>query len=95
MQPTATVRVHGGSHFGDRAFRWLTLFMALSIFVLIVLIGFELTNGSKLSLQKFETACYRKLRSIFLDTKETNIIGVLQPSHVLPVGIILPFCGRE
>jgi phosphate transport system permease protein len=53
MQPTATVRVHGGSHFGDRAFRWLTLFMALSIFVLIALIGFELANGSKLSLQKF------------------------------------------
>jgi phosphate transport system permease protein len=53
MQPTVTVRTHGGSHFGDRAFRWLTLFMALSIFVLIALIGFELANGSKLALQKF------------------------------------------
>ena len=53
MQPTATVRMHGSSHFGDRAFRWLTLFMALSIFVLIALIGFELANGSKLSLHKF------------------------------------------
>ena len=53
MQPTATMRTHGGSHFGDRAFRWLTLLMALSIFVLIALIGFELANGSKLALQKF------------------------------------------
>ena len=46
-------KTFAGSHFGDRAFRWLTLFMALSIFVLIALIGFELANGSKLSLQKF------------------------------------------
>ncbi len=53
MQPTVTVRTHGGSHFGDRAFRWLTMFMALSIFVLIALIGFELANGSKLALHKF------------------------------------------
>jgi phosphate transport system permease protein len=53
IQPTATVRMRGGSHFGDRAFRWLTLCMALSIFVLIALIGLELANGSKLSLQKF------------------------------------------
>ena len=52
MQPTATMRTHGGSHFGDRAFRWLTLFMALSIFVLIALIGFELANGSKLALDR-------------------------------------------
>jgi phosphate transport system permease protein len=39
--------------FGDHAFKWLTLLMALSIFVLIALIGFELFNGSKLALQKF------------------------------------------
>ncbi len=49
----ATVRTRGGSHFGDRAFKWLTLFMALSIFVLVALIGFELANGSKLAVQKF------------------------------------------
>lgn len=42
-----------GHHFGDRAFRWLTLLMALSTFVLIALIGFELANGSKPALQKF------------------------------------------
>jgi phosphate transport system permease protein len=53
MLPTATVRTHGGSRFGDRAFQWLTLLMALSVFALIVLIGFELATGSKLALQKF------------------------------------------
>jgi phosphate transport system permease protein len=53
MLPTATVRTHGGSRFGDRAFQWLTLLMALSVFALIVLIGFELATGSRLALQKF------------------------------------------
>ena len=53
MQPTVTALTRGGSHFGDHAFRWLTLFMALSVFVLIALIGFELANGAKLSLHKF------------------------------------------
>ena len=41
------------AHFGDRAFKWLTLVMALSIVVLIGLIGFELFNGAKPSLHKF------------------------------------------
>ena len=38
---------------GDRAFKWLTLIMALSVFLLIALIGFELTKGSHLALRKF------------------------------------------
>src|SRR5213594_5176412 len=38
---------------GDRAFKWLTLLMALSVFALIVLIGIELWRGSHLALQKF------------------------------------------
>lgn len=42
-----------GGQFGDRVFKWLTMVMALSIFALIILIGFELFNGSKLSIQKF------------------------------------------
>ncbi|MGP8055622.1 MAG: phosphate ABC transporter permease subunit PstC [Limisphaerales bacterium] len=46
-------RTHGGPRFGDRAFEWLTLLMALSVFVLIVLIGYELAQGSRLALQKF------------------------------------------
>src|SRR5581483_3594486 len=39
--------------FGDRAFKWFTLSMAFSIFVLIVLIGWELMQGSKLSRHTF------------------------------------------
>jgi phosphate transport system permease protein len=50
---SATTAKFAGRQFGDRAFKWLTLLMALSIFVLIALIGFELFNGSKLALQKF------------------------------------------
>lgn len=40
-------------NFGDRIFKWLTLLMALSVFVLIALIGFELAKGSHLALKKF------------------------------------------
>jgi phosphate transport system permease protein len=43
----------GGSHLGDHAFKWLTLLMALVIFALIILIGYELAQGSRLALQKF------------------------------------------
>jgi phosphate transport system permease protein len=39
--------------FGDSAFKWLTLLMALTVFVLIGIIGYELAVGSRLSLQKF------------------------------------------
>ncbi len=41
------------TQFGDRAFKWLTLAMALTIFALVALIGYELFRGSHLSLQKF------------------------------------------
>jgi phosphate transport system permease protein len=40
-------------HFGDRAFKGLTLMMALSVFVLIVLIGFELAHGSSRTIRQF------------------------------------------
>jgi len=53
MPSTATVRAHGGSHFGDRAFHWLTLVMALAISALIILIGWELAQGSRLALHQF------------------------------------------
>jgi phosphate transport system permease protein len=42
---------HG--QFGDRAFKWLTLLMAFSVFVLIALIGYELFVGSKPAIHKF------------------------------------------
>jgi phosphate transport system permease protein len=48
-----TPGVKSTGQFGDRAFKWLTLVMALAVFALIALIGFELFKGSKLSLQKF------------------------------------------
>src|SRR5215831_21329157 len=38
---------------GDRQFKALTLGMALSVLLLIVLIGYELANGSNLALRKF------------------------------------------
>ena len=38
---------------GDQAFKWLTLLMALTVFVLIALIGYELAHGSHLALRKF------------------------------------------
>jgi len=44
---------NAGSQFGDSAFKWLTMVMALAVFGLIALIGFELFRGSHLSLQKF------------------------------------------
>ena len=41
------------SHVGDHLFKWLTLGMALSVFVLIALIGFQLMRGSSLALHRF------------------------------------------
>src|SRR5437016_12530866 len=49
----ATARPPGVRQLGDRVFKWLTLLMALSVFALIVLVGFELWRGSHLALQKF------------------------------------------
>jgi len=43
---------------GDRAFKWLTFLMALSVFLLIILIGYELAHGSRLTFAKF---CWRFL----------------------------------
>src|SRR5437588_4827565 len=42
-----------GFGLADRAFKVLTLLMALSVFALIILIGIELTKGSHLGLLKF------------------------------------------
>lgn len=44
------------SHASDRAFRWLALLAALSIFALVGLVGWELYTGSRLSIQKFGAA---------------------------------------
>jgi phosphate transport system permease protein len=62
---SATIRVSGfgflsdfgirtsGFAIADRAFKLLTLLMALSVFALIILIGIELAKGSHLALVKF------------------------------------------
>ncbi len=41
------------SRLGDKAFEWLTLAMALVVVVLIILIGWQLWQGSSLAIRKF------------------------------------------
>src|SRR5947208_15406 len=53
VRKPAAAEMMSGRHVGDRAFKWLTLLMALSVFTLIVLIGFELWSGSRQALHKF------------------------------------------
>jgi phosphate transport system permease protein len=52
-QATTTAKRATGGQLGDRAFKWLTLVMALAVFALIVLIGLELASGSRQALHKF------------------------------------------
>src|SRR5436190_21271558 len=51
--PTPTLLEAGRRAVGDRLFKWLTLLMALSVFALIILVGYELAHGSHLALRKF------------------------------------------
>jgi phosphate transport system permease protein len=53
INETATKQKRAETHFGDRAFKWLTLLMAFSIFVLIALIAYELARGSQPAIHKF------------------------------------------
>lgn len=53
IQTAAAARMKPPSRFGDKAFEWLTLGMALAVIVLVFLIGWELTRGSSLAIQKF------------------------------------------
>src|SRR5438477_12865615 len=39
------------SRFGDKAFEWLTLAMALAVVVLIILIGWQLCIGSSVAIK--------------------------------------------
>jgi phosphate transport system permease protein len=50
---SARERMAQPSRFGDRAFEWLTLAMASAVVVLVILIGWELWNGSSLAIKKF------------------------------------------
>lgn len=51
--PLSKARANAPGMAGDRLFKWLTLAMGLSVFVLIVLVGYELAHGSTLALKKF------------------------------------------
>ncbi len=53
MNPANRQPDRAKSQHGDSAFKWLTLAMALVIFVLIGLIGFELLRGAQVSMHKF------------------------------------------
>ena len=46
-------RMSPPSRLGDKAFEWLTLAMASAVVVLVILIGWELWNGSSLAIKKF------------------------------------------
>src|SRR5947207_3593777 len=50
---TARQAMAAPSRFGDKAFEWLTLTMALALVVLVVLLGWELWGGSSLAIRKF------------------------------------------
>jgi phosphate transport system permease protein len=52
-ESSARERMSPPSRFGDRAFEWLTLAMASAVVVLVILIGWELWNGSSLAIKKF------------------------------------------
>jgi phosphate transport system permease protein len=51
--PLSRASVFAPGAAADRLFKWVALCMALSVFVLIVLIGYELAQGSVLTLRKF------------------------------------------
>jgi phosphate transport system permease protein len=52
IQPTRA-RMRPPSRFGDKAFEWFTLAMAMALVVLVILISWELWQGSRLAVQKF------------------------------------------
>jgi len=52
-EQSAPGRMAPPSRFGDKAFEWLTLGMALVVIVLVFLIGWQLARGSSLAIQKF------------------------------------------
>jgi ABC-type phosphate transport system permease subunit len=49
--PSAAIRMKPPSRFGDKAFEWLTLAMALTVVLLVILIGWQLWHGSTLAIK--------------------------------------------
>lgn len=55
-------RMASPSRFGDKAFEWLTLAMALAVVVLIILIGWQLWIGSSVAIKiRFSFPCHVNL----------------------------------
>src|SRR5262249_53976006 len=52
IQP-AQARMSPPSRFGDKAFYWLSLSMAFAVVLLVILIGWELTQGSSYAVKRF------------------------------------------
>jgi phosphate transport system permease protein len=53
QERSVSARMSPPSRFGDKAFEWLTLGMALVVILLVFLIGWQLARGSSLAIQKF------------------------------------------
>src|SRR3954465_6476664 len=50
---SAAARMKPPSRFGDHAFEWLTLAMALAVVALVFLVGWQLARGSSLAIRRF------------------------------------------
>ena len=53
IERTAANEMARPSRFGDKAFEWLTLAMAMAVVALVFLVGWQLARGSSLAIQKF------------------------------------------
>src|ERR1700681_4292687 len=53
IERTAANAMAPPSRFGDKAFEWLTLAMAMAVGVLVILTGWQLWRGSSQAIQKF------------------------------------------
>ncbi|HEV3147847.1 MAG TPA: hypothetical protein VGZ24_04300, partial [Chthoniobacterales bacterium] len=53
IERTAANAMAPPSRFGDKAFEWLTLAMAMAVVALVFLVGWQLARGSSLAIQKF------------------------------------------
>ena len=52
-EQSVPARMAPPSRFGDKAFEWLTLGMALVVILLVFLIGWQLARGSELAVKRF------------------------------------------
>lgn len=52
-EPSVVARMSPPSRFGDKAFEYLTLAMALAVVALVFLVGWQLANGSSLAIKRF------------------------------------------